>query len=220
MIEQEMNSVVMQKDFLSKDFHSLQEEHEALKAAYHSLSYESATGKSSNSKNSPSSEETEKLAKEVLSLKECIQQKDAQINRLLQNQEQNLLLKENSSTQYEAYTKELEEKVATLTKDKENLTFQFTNSALECKQYKQLTEKLKQKIKDLSNQVGGGNGKDKDFLDTFEEVMQEEMLTMKIAFEAKLKAAKDESDALSKKHQQEIARLHVSASPFNSATKR
>jgi hypothetical protein len=219
MIEQEMNSVVMQKDFLSKDFHSLQEEHEALKAAYHSLSYESATGKSSTSKSS-SSEETEKLTKEVLSLKECIQQKDAQINKLLQDQEQNLLLKEISSTQYEAYTKELEEKVATLTKDKDNLSFQFTNSVLECKQYKQLTEKLKQKIKDLSNQVGGGNGKDKDFLDTFEEVMQEEMLTMKIAFEAKLKAAKDESDALSKKHQQEIARLHVSASPFNSATKR
>jgi hypothetical protein len=49
---------------------------------------------------------TEKLTKEVLSLKECLQQKDAQINKLLQYQEQNLLLKENSSAQYEGIRRE------------------------------------------------------------------------------------------------------------------
>jgi hypothetical protein len=75
--------------------------------------------------------------------------------------------------------------------------------------YKKLVESLKAKIKDM----GQGSKDSKDFLDTFEEVMREEMLTMKAAFETKLRAAKDEAEATSKRHQMEISRL-VSASPY------
>lgn len=44
-------------------------------------------------------------------------------------------------------------------------------------------------------------------------VMQEEMMTMKTAFEAKLRLAKEEAEASSRKHQQEILRMSA-ASPY------
>ena len=44
-------------------------------------------------------------------------------------------------------------------------------------------------------------------------VMQEEMMTMKNAFEAKLRLAKEEAEASSRKHQQEILRMSA-ASPY------
>jgi hypothetical protein len=43
--------------------------------------------------------------------------------------------------------------------------------------------------------------------------MQEEMMTMKTAFEAKLRLAKEEAEASSRKHQQEILRMSA-ASPY------
>ena len=43
--------------------------------------------------------------------------------------------------------------------------------------------------------------------------MQEEMMTMKAAFESKLRLAKEEADANSRKHQQEILRM-TAASPY------
>ena len=53
--------------------------------------------------------------------------------------------------------------------------------------YKKLTEKLKLKIRDM----GAGSKESKDFLDTFEEVMRDEMSAMKAAFEMKLRIAKE-----------------------------
>jgi hypothetical protein len=44
-------------------------------------------------------------------------------------------------------------------------------------------------------------------------VMQEEMMTMKTAFEAKLRLAKEEAEASSRKHQQEILRMSA-VSPY------
>ena len=61
----------------------------------------------------------------------------------------------------------------------------------ELSSYKVLCEKLKQKIRDMS----GKDSKTQDFLDSFEEVMRDEMMTMKLAFETKLKQAKEEADA-------------------------
>jgi hypothetical protein len=75
--------------------------------------------------------------------------------------------------------------------------------------YKALCEKLKQKIRDMS----GKDSKTQDFLDSFEEVMRDEMMTMKLAFETKLKQAKEEADANSRRHQEEISRLS-SGSPY------
>lgn len=83
----------------------------------------------------------------------------------------------------------------------------------EIKNLKKSNEKLIQKIRDMS----GKNNDAKDFLDSFEEVMRDEMLAMKEAFEAKLKAAKDEQLAASRRHQDEISRVQAT-SPLASLT--
>lgn len=71
-------------------------------------------------------------------------------------------------------------------------------------EYKVLTDKLKNKIRDITPLDK------RELLDSFEEVMRDEMMTMKGAFESKLKLAKGEMEVLSKKHQQDILRLKES----------
>jgi chromosome segregation ATPase len=159
-------------------------------------------------------EEIKALETENMTLKEQLRIKDQQIEEMLKNHSQSLLLKESSNRQFEIYSNELENKISNITRERDNLQFQYNNNHAELQQYKQLCEKLKCKIKELSAANAKDKGKDNNFFDTFEEVMQEEMFTMKMAFEAKLKAARDESEALSKKHQQEIQRLQASSSPF------
>jgi chromosome segregation ATPase len=77
----------------------------------------------------------------------------------------------------------------------------------EIEAYQRLNDSLKEKIRNMNSSDG------KEFLDTFEEVMRSEMMTMKTAFESKLKAAREEADALSKKHLAEIARMKQSNLP-------
>ena len=80
--------------------------------------------------------------------------------------------------------------------------------------YKKIVEQLKQKIKELSNRGGVDT---KDFLETFEEVMKEEMMTMKNAFEGKLRNARAESEETARRHQVEIARMQSALSSSPSA---
>ena len=68
-----------------------------------------------------------------------------------------------------------------------------------------LVQSLKDKMKAMS-----GSGERRDFADTFEEVMREEMMAMKVAFESKLKIAREEADAASRRHQLEIKKAHGS----------
>lgn len=72
--------------------------------------------------------------------------------------------------------------------------------------YKRRNEQLKQKIRDLS---GKSNVDAKEFLESFEEVMKEEMMTMKNAFEHKLKAARAESEETARRHANEIRNLQT-----------
>jgi Mg2+ and Co2+ transporter CorA len=208
MLENEMKSITVQKDLVQQDFFTLSEQHDALKAAYHSLSYESATtGSKSNN-----SDEVTSLQREVTTLKAVLAEQTSMIERL-ERDKQLAELASRSMNQYEQYNTELEEKIRIVTKEKDSLSFQHSNVLSELDQYKVLTEKLKGKIKELSKSSGDGKSQ-QDFYDTFEEVMKDEMLTMKYAFETKLKMAREESDALAKKHQQEIARIQASNSPF------
>jgi hypothetical protein len=91
----------------------------------------------------------------------------------------------------------------------------------EMNSYMELNEKLKSKIKELSfagSTSKNSNNDDADkrnFADTFEEVMRDELATMKRAFEAKLHAAKLEREEISKRHQMEIVKMQSS----NSATR-
>lgn len=65
-----------------------------------------------------------------------------------------------------------------------------------------LNESLMKKLRDLSNKENK-----REFTDTFEEVMREEMMAMKTAFELKLKIATEERDVATRRHQTELQRL-------------
>jgi chromosome segregation ATPase len=101
---------------------------------------------------------------------------------------------------------DLEVQVEDLRRDKNKLDAQVAVQAKEIEQYKAMVDRMKQKIRDLTPTDK------REFLDSFEEVMREEMATMREAFEHKLRTAKGEVEALSKKHQQDLARIRESHS--------
>ncbi|CAE7765225.1 unnamed protein product, partial [Symbiodinium microadriaticum] len=69
-----------------------------------------------------------------------------------------------------------------------------------------LVRSLKEKMKTMS-----GSDDRRDFADTFEEVMREEMMAMKVAFESKLRIARDEAEAASRRHQLEIKKVSTTS---------
>jgi hypothetical protein len=87
---------------------------------------------------------------------------------------------------------------------------------VELEGYKRLTQSLKDRMKSIgsapsssssSSSSGQSSGKDREFFDSFEEVMQEEMMTMKTAFEAKLRLAREDAEAVTRRHTMEIQRM-------------
>jgi chromosome segregation ATPase len=195
MLENEISSHNIQKEILQTDLNSLSSEHEALKAAYHALSYESATQQTKLNSTQHHSKDLEEYKEKVKKL-----ETDLQLIRM-------------QSVQNESLTKQieaLEEQMRVLNLENVKLTSSVNASKEEVQQYKKLIESYKNKIKELS----ASQNKENNFFDSFEEVMQEEMMTMKAAFEAKLRAARDEVDSLSKKHQQEINKLQTK-SPYS-----
>jgi predicted nucleic acid-binding Zn-ribbon protein len=97
-------------------------------------------------------------------------------------------------------TKTLETRLHFLEEEKRQL--QSANSFIkeDLKSANDMIEKLKETLRTMS-------GKDEAFFDTFEGVMREEMMAMKAAFEAKLRAAKEETNALSRKHFEDIKKM-------------
>jgi len=81
-----------------------------------------------------------------------------------------------------------------------NLKFEIVQINLELQSSQKLIITLKDKIRDMG-------GKDVSFMDSFEEVMRDEMLAMKWAFEAKLRVAKEKAESTSQRHAQEIQRM-------------
>ena len=211
LLEGELSSVSLQRDMLHADHGALSSEHEVLKTAYHELSLESASG--ANFKGGRDSAEA--------SLQTQLKETNNTVIQL-QGDLYTANRRAADTDRLAATVMELEQQLHRLGDDKVRLESTVSSQADEIRQYLQLTETLKDKIKDLASRSGGG-GKEaaaaKEFLDTFEEVMREEMLTMKSAFESKLKAARDAADATSKRHQQEIMRIHTQ-SPYSSALKR
>jgi hypothetical protein len=76
-----------------------------------------------------------------------------------------------------------------------------------------LNESLMRKLKKLGSQTDSA----KDFADTFEEVMREEMMAMKVAFEAKLRVAVEERDTATRRHQTELHKLQNKITVLDSA---
>lgn len=101
---------------------------------------------------------------------------------------------------------EAEGKVRILMAEKAKLESALKSALDELDSYRKLTDKLKAKVREM----GAGSAESRDFLDTFEEVMRDEMAAMKAAFELKLRLAKEEMDATSRRHQAEIARIQTS----------
>lgn len=66
------------------------------------------------------------------------------------------------------------------------------------------------KLRELSNKENK-----RDFTDTFEEVMREEMMAMKTAFELKLKVATEERDIATRRHQNELQKLQTRIQSIN-----
>ncbi|RYH12964.1 hypothetical protein EON65_36820 [archaeon] len=180
VLEGEVSSQICQKDILQSDLQTIASEYEAMKVAYDSLSYEAAT--------------SAKNHKEIEKLRHHIQDLEGEVSK--HNRKQST-----ESVQMGEMLNALEEQVRLLNAENVKLASELSSSKEEVVQYKKLVESYKDKLRKASN---------KDFMDTFEEVMQEEMMTMKNAFEAKLKAAREEADLLSKKHAQEMARMQGS----------
>ena len=198
LLEGELSTAQLQKDMLTRDLTTVSEQHEALKTAYDSLSYEAARLQSQNS-----NIEAQNQSKELL---ERANESNARL--LMEYQEAQRTIME--LQKWPILATEAENRLSTAMTEKTRAETTTAAAKEEVAHYKKLTETLKQKLRDLG---ANGGGDSKEFLDSFEEVMKEEMMTMKAAFESKLRLAREEADATSKKHQQEIIRMNA-ASPY------
>lgn len=192
-LERELSTLQLEREWLNKDMTSLNSELEVLKAAYHALETESIDARQRQKKASSGSEEKLNAATAVL---EQLQ------SDLVVAVRRNLELEKLTTSHVD-----FEHRIKVIEGEKRELGANLNCMKEELSSYKKLTETLKQKIRDMSTADG------REFLDSFEEVMREEMMTMKGAFEAKLRVAREEADATSRRHQQEIQRLHAS-SPY------
>jgi len=192
---------------MNNDMISLASEHEALKGAYHSLemeAHESRTKLLSSSKEKSNLEKTQEVLDKTLA---DLHEANIKITSLYQ---------------IESHNKDLERRLSKSELERHSLESQLRDISFESESYKTLAEALKNKLKEAL--AGGGSGgqdsssNNRQFLDTFEEVMREEMMTMKGAFEAKLKAAKEEVDALSKRNQSEALRMQNARLSFNAGS--
>ena len=193
-LESELSSVFEQNKQLSRDLTTLTSEHDALKAAYHSLESETIS-------NDGSGAQAEKRLKIVGEMVLDLQAELAGAVRRSMELEK-----------LPAIIAELELKLRKSEDEKFEISGQLRDTKEELVSYKKLTENLKKKLRELSS------GSNQEFMDSFEEVMRDEMMTMKGAFEAKLRSNKEDAEAISKRHAQEIQRIY-NASPLLSVKK-
>jgi paraquat-inducible protein B len=208
LLEGELSTSTLQKDMLQRDLGTVTEQHEALKAAYDALSYETAHQQSKAS----SSSSSEAVVAELREQLERANGTKTQLEADLLNAQRHM----HELEKWPAIVNTVEMKLNTALQEASKANVAAQAAKEEAGHYKKLTETLKQKLRDLGANGGGDN---KEFLDSFEEVMKEEMMTMKNAFETKLRIAREEADNISKKHQQEIVRMQ-NTSPYNTALNR
>jgi chromosome segregation ATPase len=198
LLDGELSTSTLQRDILQRDLCTVQEQHEALKAAYDALSYETARQASQSSSSTADLQAQQDLLRSA-----------NETNKALLDELQEAQANLKQLEKWPAMLAALEERLNTAVQDKTRAEAVSVSAKEEVTHYKKLTETLKQKLRDL----GGATADNKEFLDTFEEVMKEEMMTMKAAFETKLRLAREEADATSKRHQQEIVRMQAT-SPY------
>merc|ERR1719231_936541 len=195
-LENELSSSTLQRNLLGDDLTKLAADHDALKGAYQVMEFELAT---INSKKDSEMKNNQGNASEVDALKQKIEALSTKIK------DQNLEIATNVKKIFELekgaeLVIQLTAKVATVQEKNCVLEAELKDSKETIEMYKTNCENLKQKIR----QLGSGNN---DFMDTFEEVMREEMQAMKTAFENKLKLAKEDSELSAQRHRQAIQNL-------------
>lgn len=159
LLESDLSTSNTQNDMLQKDLSSVSEEYQALKAAYDSLSYETAR-----------SQEMVQSAKDTQSLLERSNQVNDQLETELCELKHRLL-------EFDKLAEALaqaEDQLRVASSEKAQLVHSTKGLEKELQQYKTLTEVLKEKVREMGRV--GNTSDSKDFLDTFEEVMREEMM--------------------------------------------
>ncbi len=219
-LEADLSTQSLQRDMLSNDVLTVSSELEAMKAAYSGLESETIDIRRAhrNSQIAADAIAAAKLAnpdKEDEDRKRKTEEDDAQKLEIERLQEElsaaTKRLKE--LDRLVSLVSSLELAKVTLENEKAHLNVNVRGLTEEVVSYKRLTDSLKEKLRQVSS------SDTKDFLDTFEEVMREEMNAMKMAFEGKLRAAKEVTDNMSRKHQQDIQRMQqvAPASSFKAA---
>lgn len=191
-LEAENQSLTLNMDLLNKDLLSVQSELEAMRTSYHQLHSETIGKEGAGAR----AEKDLKAANDKI----------VELQTELVNAARRTLELERIPLQLE------QEQARSRAFEEGNIKLQtaLTNKEEECKQYRSLNDTLKNKLRDMS----GKDASAREFLDSFEEVLQDEMMAMKSAFELKLKHKSDEVDAMSTRHRQEIQRLSANASPY------
>jgi len=187
-LETEVQTLQMAQEVVTKDFLIVQQELDVMRTAHSSLRAESSSGDA------------------ALKLERA--------NNLLLDLQAEVAAAHRRTFDLErlpALVAELEYKLRTVETKALEQDGELVVLKGELESYKKMSENLKNKIRELSSK---GDSDSKDFMDSFEEVMQDEMYTMKLAFEAKLKCKADEVAALAQRHALEINRIQASSSPY------
>jgi len=195
-LENELSTSSLQRTLLSGDLCTLSSEHEVLKGAYQAIEYELATFQQKNSSDGVNEKELLIARQKVADLGSCLAEAVKKISELEKGAE--LII-------------QLTAKVAAVQDKNFELEAKLREMNETVEMHKATSEGLRKKLKEIAG------ADSRDFMDSFEEVMREEMLTMKSAFENKLKLAKEESEKSSRRHQQAIQQL-MALSPSSSAS--
>ncbi len=189
-LESVIASYSLQQDMMSNDISSLTKENNDLKNNYENLLNEVKEGK--------------KLAQDRASVNDGDKQKISELQA-------ELAVEKRKTGQLDVLAgriAELEVSLSTSIREMTSLGTKLRQGEEENKALKKLVDTLKERIRKMST---GDDMSTQDFLDSFEEVMREEMMAMKGAFEKKLRLAKEEADELSKKHREELNRMTQSS---------
>ena len=189
-LESVIASYSLQQEMMTKDISNLTAQNDDLKNNYNTLLNEIKEGK--------------KLAQDRASGNEGDKQKMADLQA-------ELAVEKRKTSQLDVLAgriAELEISLSTSIREMTSLGTKLRQGEEENKALKKLVDTLKERIRKMST---GDDMSTQDFLDSFEEVMREEMMAMKGAFEKKLRLAKEESDELSRKHREELNRMTQSS---------
>lgn len=191
-LESENSSLITNMNITTKDLQTMQSELEAMRVSYQTL-HEETVGK--EGQGAQAEKELKKANDKLIELQSELvnaARKSLELERLPP-----LLAQE-------------EEKRRKAEDEKISLNSLVMAMTEELKQYKHLNEQLKQKMREMT----GKDTSSKEFIDSFEEVMQDELMAMKGAFEAKLRVKSEEAEAMTTRHRQEIIRLNANSSPY------